>query len=449
MTTKKSYFRKPLALLVLAALGASMMILLASPAWAAAITVNTTANELNSDGDCSLREAVEAANTNAAVDGCAAGSGSELDTIEFAVGRGQTITLAGVRLDIQDDAGLTINGQKKNITIRGSGASQVPSITPTLFVVDPGTVFNLKNLTVADAHSTHFSGALNNDRGNVKVINSTFSGNSAIEFNGGGIANFGTLTVINSTFSENSAGSIGGAILNDPGCCDGGTLKVINSTFSGNSATHAGGAIINNAGGTLTVSNSTFSGNSAGGSNGGGGIANDGTLNVSKSTFSENSAGGLGGAILTSCSSEACGALTVSNSTFSGNSAAGSNGGGGIHSVFSTTTLKNTIIANSTQGGDCTIGEGGTIVDRGFNLIEDGSCLTAASSRSGDPLLGALAENGGPTQTMALQEGSPAIDKGKAFGATTDQRGLPRPADFPLIRNRGDGSDVGAYEVQP
>jgi hypothetical protein len=50
---------------------------------------------------------------------------------------------------------------------------------------------------------------------------------------------------------------------------------------------------------------------------------------------------------------------------------------------------------------------------------------------------------------MALQEGSKAIDKGNSFGATTDQRGLPRPADFPLITNRGDGSDVGAYEVQP
>src|SRR5207249_7370449 len=66
-----------------------------------------------------------------------------------------------------------------------------------------------------------------------------------------------------------------------------------------------------------------------------------------------------------------------------------------------------------------------------------------------DPLLGLLQNNGGPTPTMALLPGSPAIDTGKDFGIATDQRGRVRPFDFPEIANvtGGDGSDIGAFEV--
>jgi hypothetical protein len=248
-------------------------------------------------------------------------------------------------LHITDDAGLTMTGQK-NITISGNDASQV-------FRVEPAAVFNLKNLTVADGNF-FFGAGLHNNGGTVKVSNSTFSGNSASEGNGGAIENSGTMTVTNSTFSGNS-GRFGGGIFN------GGSLKVTNSTFSGNSALLAGGGIAN-----------------------------------------------------------------------------------GSDQV--TATLKNTIVANSFASSEC-LGAS----DGGYNLIEDGSCITKNTSRSGDPNLGALAENGGPTQTMALQAGSKAIDQGKAFGATiTDQRGLPRTVDFPFITNSegGDGSDIGAYEVQ-
>jgi CSLREA domain-containing protein len=329
-TTTRLFRLPPLVLVVLAALAASLImiaVVLAGPAQAASLTVTTRHDELNSDGDCSLREAIEAANTNAGVDGCAAGSDTQRDTIQFAVGREPTLTVGSVLL-ITDDAGLTMTGQTKKITISGNDASRV-------FRVEPGAVFNLINLTVADGN-TNLSGAgLRNSGGKVKVSNSTFSGNSAI-------------------------GNNGGAILN---------------------------------GGTLTVSNSTFSGN---------------------------------------------GAPT----------------GGGISVEFSTATLKNTIVANSTQGGDCTARFDGTIVDGRYNLEDDDTCgfSGANKSQSGvDPMRDPLANNGGPTQTMALQEGSPAIDKGKSFGATTDQRGQPRPVDFLDIPNarRGDGSGIGAYEVQP
>ncbi|HWJ43146.1 MAG TPA: choice-of-anchor Q domain-containing protein, partial [Solirubrobacterales bacterium] len=87
------------------------------------------------------------------------------------------------------------------------------------------------------------------------------------------------------------------------------------------------------------------------------------------------------------------------------------------------------------------------------NLDDGGSCeFEAGSDLNGvaaglDPV---LKDNGGPTPTHALLPGSIALDRGNSFGETTDQRGLPRPGDFPAISNKegGDGSDIGAFELQ-
>ena len=229
----------------------------------------------------------------------------------------------------------------------------------------------------------------------------------------------------------NTASNDGGAIRNQ------GTLEVSNSTLSGNTSANRGGAIFNS--GTLTVSDSTFSGNSANGD--GGGIFNQNILEVNSSTFSGNSASRGGGGIF-----NFAGALEVNNSTLSGNAAFGTDpiagGGGGIGAFGFGATLKNTIVANSTSGGDCLVG---AVSDGGYNLVEDGSCLTQPTSLSGDPLLGDLADNGGPTQTMALQDGSPAIDaipnstSGCAIDITQDQRGVSRP--------QGSACDIGAFEL--
>ena len=223
---------------------------------------------------------------------------------------------------------------------------------------------------------------------------------------------------------------------------NGATVTVENSTFSGSSASNTGAAVQNDFG-IMTVSNSTFSGNTVTNIDGGG-IYNKGTLTVTNSTFSGNTVpnldgggGGHGGGIYNS------GTLTVTNSTFSGNGAAASGGG-----IYNTGTLNysNTIIANST-GGDCTL-NAGSIGTNTTNLVEDGSC---SASLSGDPSLGALADYGGPTQTMALQSGSLAIDAGDDATCAAapvnnlDQRGVTRPLD-----GNGDSTatcDVGAYEA--
>jgi hypothetical protein len=234
----------------------------------------------------------------------------------------------------------------------------------------------------------------------------------------------------NSTVSGNSTVSYGGGIENV-----GGTLTVTNSTISGNGSYQGGG--IDNQLGVLTISNSTVSGNSAPSGNGGG-IESNGTLSISNSTINGNSAGGAGGGI-----TNYAGTLTVSNSTLSSNSATQGSGIYGAPNPHSKVSLVGTIVANNTGSFNCA----GSIAEiLGYNLDSDGSCgFTLTTDITGtDPLLGPLADNGGPTQTMALLPGSPAIDRGgtAANGCpATDQRGVTRP--------QGPACDIGAFELVP
>jgi predicted outer membrane repeat protein len=333
-------------------------------------------------------------------------------TIDISVGTGTK--------PVNTDTTLDGRGQ---ITISGGNAVPVFSVTR-------GVTFTVQNLTLANGSQAR---AIYNDAGTLMVTNSTFSDNSA-----GAIYNYaGTLTVTNSTFSDNS----GGSIYNYAG-----TLTVTNSTFSNNS-----GAIYNDAG-MVTVTSSTFSGNSAGSGgaifSGGGILSHVAQLTVTNSTFWDNSAGS-GGAIY-----KDAGMLTVTNSTFSGNSA----GSGGAIWDTGTALLRNTIVANSPSGDNCS----GSITDSGHNLDDGMTCgFSAASSLSGtDPQLdpAGLSNNGGPTQTVALctdadvptgcTATSPAIDAGdQAICAAQpvnnrDQRGFVRP---------GVGHtqcSIGAYEAR-
>lgn len=231
-------------------------------------------------------------------------------------------------------------------------------------------------------------------------MDTSIDGGSLITLDGGDatrvfVVNSGaTLTVANLIISDGLTFGSG---------ANGGTLTVTDSTFAGNQG-FGGGAIYTD-GGTLTATNCTFSGNFT-----------DGPDN-------------FGGAI-------AGGTLTVTNCTFFGNAAYSGNGG----AIYSgTATLVNTIVAKS--GGN----RFGTITDGGHNLDSDGTCGVGPAT---DPMLdpAGLANNGGPTQTIALQAGSPAINAGNESICSAqpvnylDQRGYVRP---------GTGSvncSVGAYE---
>jgi len=231
------------------------------------------------------------------------------------------------------------------------------------------------------------------------------------------------VTLKNIDFINGSA-SNGGAIYNS------GDLTISNSTFADNFASDTGGAIDNS--GYLTITGSTFRGNVA--SNHGGAIYNLFSLTIKNSTFFNNSSSGNGGAVY-----DSSGEATILNSTFSDNNALL---GGGIYYYSYGLSLKNTILAKSASGGDCYINTG-TIVSYTNNLIETNGppghiCGTPVSTA--DPLLDSLSYNGGPTQTMALLPGSPAIDLGDdGTCEPTDQRGITRPQE--------EHCDIGAYEM--
>ena len=414
-----------------AAIAVAFALTLNTAASAARIVVNSLVDP-GATGICALHDAIVAANSMTATDGCAAGTGN--DTIQFRVTG--VILLAGTLPQVIDGL-LTINGPaSQGITIDGGGRVQVMQVAP-------GATLKLKNLTIAHGFLlSGLGGGIYND-GTLTVTSSTFSGNgTGTGKGGGGIGNDGTLTVTNSTFPGGGSDE-GGGILND------GTATVTNSFFSGQGA-KAGGGIWNN--GTLTVTNSTFSdGNAEGGA---GGIFSDGTLTVTNSTFSGNSSAlGGGGGI----ANETNGTLTVTSSTFSGNDIRLRGSGSGIYNL-DLASLKNNILAgNTTSGGGPNENCAGSIADAGFNISDDTSCGFAktGSANNGDgidPLLSrdGLANNGGPTKTIALASGSPAIDAipvadctdqaSPPKAITTDQRALPRP-------DRGeDVCDIGAYE---
>jgi predicted outer membrane repeat protein len=184
------------------------------------ITVNTLIDP-GTTGVCALRDAITAANTLAAVNGCPAGTGT--DTIHFSVSG--TITLGSTLPTILNT--LTIDGIGQAITVSGAVLYEI------LYENAAATV-TLNELTLTDGKTNDFGGAIFNDGGMLTVTNSTFSGSSAP---GGGAIyeDSGSLTVSSSTFSGNTAATFGGAIFAL------GTVNVTNSTFSANTAGEDGG----------------------------------------------------------------------------------------------------------------------------------------------------------------------------------------------------------------
>jgi hypothetical protein len=277
---------------------------------------------------------------------------------------------------------------------------------------------------------------------------------------GGAIANFGTSTVDTSLVSKNmsDAGSMGTSYVYGGGIYSSGPMTLFRSTVTANTAYASfkvfdvvqGGGIYNS--GTLTVDSSTISANVAGGdpnAASGGGIYNkmpSGTASILNSTIAGNQAhastcnpckaygGGIFGA-----------GVSVRGSTIAGNSSTGtSQFGGGVFNDGAGAALSNTVVAGNlaSTGPDVS----GTLASSAYDLFgksAGGSGYGSSDLLDVDPLLGPLQDNGGPTQTMALLPGSPAIDSGDNTNAPDwDQRG----PGYPRIVNST--IDIGAFEVQ-
>jgi hypothetical protein len=264
----------------------------------------------------------------------------------------------------------------------------------------------------------------------------------------GGSGGFGEGGVGGQSGFNGGHGNTGGTGTGGPGgnggrgaaATNSGTSKVADTTITqnGGGSGGAGGGGLGGQGGRTNNAQQGGVGGNGNGANGGSGGAGGmtlpaGTLNVVHATISSNAGGSAGGAGTGTAGQGGLGGTIPGAAGASSNGSSGSSAPGGLHNLGGTLSLANSIVASNTPS-NCA----GTFGDGGHNIrFPGGACPGAAA----DPLLAALADNGGLTRTQALGGGSPALDLVPATGAGctgTDQRGVSRP--------RGGGCDAGAYE---
>ena len=408
--------RRLIRLLGLLAVAATCL----SDAAAAAAPIPVTS--LGSDGPGTLRTAIEVANSQAGP-----------DSIEIEV-TGK-IPLENKLPQIEEDLAIAGPGAGNLIVGRAPLGAMF-----RIFEFDNGVTGSLTDLTVTEGNSGAGGGILNKS-GSLTLTRVAVVGNESVEEGGesptgtgGGVHSIGPLTLRESVISGNRAASIEGSV----------------ETAAG------GGGIF--AFGKLTIDRSTISGNvvEAFGETGsifavGGGIDAMGEAEIERSTISGNSvlADGAGTAAA-SGGGIAGNKVALTSLTITGNSASAAEVFAANLYLADSLAVRSTLVSDPEGGGQSCFG---TLASGGFNLDEDGSCgFTKSSDLVGvaaglDPV---LKDNGGPTPTHALLEGSIAIDRGNSFELAVDQRGLPRPSDFPEISDKegGDGSDIGAFELQ-
>lgn len=425
---------------------ALLLALAASPAAASATwTVDSLADGAANASDC----------TTPVVDSCSlrdalAASGVG-DTITFSPalfsGGAGTITLTDGQLV---NNGVDVLGPGANLlTIDAAAASRIFDLTPA----PAGTSISGLTLTNGLVPGGDGGGAILVEGSNTLTVSgSVLTGNSA--GSGGGAVYAESLVLTDSTVSNNSTQYFGGGILATS------QLTISNSTISDNSAYVIGGGIaIFGSSVNFNLTNSTLSGNTAEAGGAIGGYAVSGATTIANSTISGNSASAIGGAIALNAPS-----LTISMSTITGNFAGGTDpfySGGGVSILFEglpTVTLTGSVVAGNTvaTGGTSDLVVGASEIDTGTvtannSLIGSGvsTNITLVGDgllRSDAPMLGALANNGGPTLTMLPLVGSPLIDAGPSIipsfpGNEFDQRG----PGFPRVV--GPKADIGAVEA--
>jgi hypothetical protein len=499
-------------------LGLSVLTLALTPAAASAATITVDSlSDPGTAGTCTLRQAIgSASNNSAGTSTCVAGAGLSDDIVFdpslFTPPGQQTIQLSST---LGPQTPLLIAG---DMTITGPGANElaVHGYTDTLsnahrvVDVDPTRTATISDLEITGGDEggagNRIGGGIRN-QGDLTLTRVLVEGNqtraqgiggSTALSNGGGIANFAVLTLNNTTVTDNpalatnnqndafSAVSEGGGIYSE------GDLHIHSSSIDSNTASAADTGVILNAqdpigrgggvevnSGTFDADHSSFSENEASGSSqaltgpargDGGGIAfenfsgaTNNRLELSTVAFNTTSATaqapvhhGSGVDLLADTPTD----IVSSTIAYNGADPAGTTAGANVNSEGGTASFENTIIANPLVSAPTDNCANGSFTSNGHNLEFPAAtgtpCYTPATGdTNADPkLAGALALNGGSTNSLALLPGSGAIDVGSNAGQTAgflgqDQRGLTRPVDFSGIANgAGNGSDIGAFEVQ-
>jgi CSLREA domain-containing protein len=377
--------------------------------------------------DCTLREAITKANKHPGP-----------DTVVLRGGKVYNLRLVNVAADEDANAtgdldvlrSLTIRSSKKTLaTVDANGIDRVFEVGPAAPV---SAIF--KRLVIRGGQTVagidqHGGGIDAQHGGALKLLKSKVVANTATDSQGGGIAaTNGTLKITRSVIARNSAAEGAGGVSTYN------RATITRSTIVNNRAgAGVGGGIFNGDPGTLKVKSSTLSGNTT--NNDGGAVEVYGTTRLINDTITKNHAAGLGGGVAVDGNSATLNAVTIARNT------AGTAGGidGGAVLEF---RVSNSLIARNSSSGlgpDCR--QGPVIVSGGHNLIGDTTdCTGAFGSATHDitnvnPRIAKLADNGGPTKTIALRRHSKAINHAGNDAPKRDQRGVKRHSP-----------DIGAYE---
>lgn len=351
----------------------------ASLAPEATILVNTLTDELNSDGDCSLREAIRAANLDQAVDACPAGSGA--DTIVLQSGVTYTLTRAGADdtavngdLDIVDD--LTITGS--NAIIDANGATTNDRVIQVL----GGNIVTISNVTLRNGRTTSFGAGIRS-AGTLTLRSVTLSGNQSTGNAGGGLANeAGALAVFDSTVTGNTASTLGGGI-----ALLGGALQGVNLTISSNTAnSDRGGGLWVGSNASATLITSTVNNNNA--DTNGGGIYNENTLTLLGSTVRNNQAGVAGGGV--------------------------SEFGGGIYNL-DTLVLSHSTVRNNLADDSAGISNDGGSMTIKFSTINNNTGISAAGMRNSNAATAVLTNSTVSSNSASASAGGIANSAGSTL----------------------------------
>lgn len=354
-----------------------------------------------SEEDLSLREAIAIANEQ-----------EGKDTITF----NSNLDDSTIALNSSLERNLNIND---DLSILGLGQDNL--------TLDGGFVFNVSSDTKALIDGLNFKGGTVDNSGDLTFSNSTIR--ETLNINGSSdyyaiISREGNTNIVGSTIADNNGGSNVGIVI------ESGTATIKNSAITGNDATaYAQAGVIIRPDATVDISNSTIAEN-RGRSNGG--IENAGTVNVANSTIANNTGGLAAGGIINSADGKA----TVTSSILTNNT--GSANIGDVSGAGEYISGGNNLISNGDDATGFVNGVNGDLVGSNGN-----DPFNPQTELLIDPQLGELQNNGGLTETLALREESPAIDAGSnPNNLATDQRGEG------FERTVGQGTDIGAYEVQ-
>lgn len=400
---------------------------------------------------------------------------------------GETVVLNGLKITGGNLAGGSVDAKGNGAEAGGGGIASNGLLVLELTTVTGNSVVGARGSVgqgsgAAGTGGIARGGGIENS-GTLAIDDSTISGNTVTggaggdgptpgpggRGQGGGVANEsgGVLVlgqgskILDNTATGGASGSNGGQQTAAGGQGLGGGLwsegdsYVSNDTFTGNlgqagasqsTRSDADGGAMYADGGTLEVQASTIAGNQATtpsgtAASGGGGIATSAVTAIENSTITGNTASGSGGGLDAFAIGE-----SVVSSTVSANSAG--SGGGNLAAASGSIKLRQTIVSGGSAAAgtsNCT----GAITDQGHNLESTAPSQCGLSAEGHDvigqdPSLGPLASNGGSTQTMALQPGSPAIDAG---GNCTNPNGYPLTVDQ-RASTRGAPCDTGAFEIR-